>query len=81
MNLKRRLNALEQRRSQISKEPFRVLIRTVCGPLNLATSSCERRLGQDGQLTDLVHLDGGRDGLTDEQLEKWIATFPIEAPV
>ena len=80
MNLKRRLNALEQRRSQVSKEPFRVLIRSVCGVPNLANSTCERRLGRDGQLTEIVHLDGGRDDLTDEELEAWIATFPIEAP-
>jgi hypothetical protein len=78
--LKARLKALEQHRKQVSKEPFRVLIRSVCGPPNLATSTCERRLGRDAQLTEIVHLDGGRDDFTDEQLEKWIATFPIEAP-
>jgi hypothetical protein len=80
MNLKRRLNALEQRRCQVSKEPFRVLIRSVCGEPNLTTSTCQRRLGRDGRLTEIINLDGGRDNFSDEQLEAWIEKFPIEGP-
>jgi hypothetical protein len=61
------------------KKPFRLLIRSVCGSANLATSTCERRLGRDGQLAEIIHLDGDGDDITDEQLEKWIASFPIES--
>ena len=35
--------------------------------------------GPNGLLTDFVQLDGSSDGLTDEDLERFIAGFPVEA--
>jgi len=48
-------------------------------PSNLANSTCRRTLAPNGLLTDFVQLDGSSDGLTNEDLEKFIAGFPIEA--
>ena len=47
------------------------------GELDLERSTCKRTLCQDGTLMELVELHGNPDGLNDEELEKWIATFPI----
>jgi hypothetical protein len=77
-NLQRRLQSLERPRYGLVPEHVRVVIRSVCGPPNLATSTCTRTLGPDGALTEVVHLGGGRDGLNDEDLEKFIASFPIQ---
>ena len=52
-----------------------------CGKeLNLETSKCKRTLSRNGLLTQIVELDGSRDGFTNEQLEAWIERFPIEGP-
>ena len=59
-------------------ERVRVVIGSVCGPPNLATSTCTRTLGSNGALTEVVHLDGGRDGLTSEKLERFIESFPTQ---
>ena len=44
----------------------------------LDTSTCRRTLTASGSLTEVVELDGTREGLTDEQLEKFINSFPVE---
>ena len=48
--------------------------------LNLATSTCRRKLGADGSLCEIVRLDGMRAGLSDADFEGFIASFPIERP-
>jgi hypothetical protein len=47
------------------------------GPTKLATSTCTRTR-TNGVLIDCVTLDGCREDLTDEQLEKFIQSFPIQ---
>ena len=79
MNLKRRLAKLERVITPESKENFRVVTGCVVGTPNLSTSTCARTRRADGSLFELVHLDGGREGLTDEDLERWISGFPIES--
>lgn len=59
---------------------FRLVV-SLAKPLNLATSTCQRRLSPDGLLTEIVRLDGSRDGLTDEELEKFIERFPVEGSI
>jgi hypothetical protein len=78
MNIKARLKSLEKRRPA-SSERIRVLISVVGRPLNLANATCRRTLASNGLLTDFVQLNGSSDGLTDEDLEKFIAGFPVEA--
>ena len=80
-NLKRRVNSLEHPRSGPVPGHVRIVIRSVCGSPNLSTSSCTRTLGPDGALTEVVHLDGGRDGLNDQDLETFIASFPVQRGV
>jgi hypothetical protein len=74
-----RLNKLEPV-SAPSRGPLRrvrVLMSAVCGTLNLATSTCTRRLS-NGALTELVNLVGDRSELSNEQLEWFIESFPIQ---
>ena len=78
MNFRARLKALEQQRRQVSASPFRVIVCGYGGPPNLANSTCTRRLGASGQLTEIVYMDGGDKGLTDEDLETFSASFPVE---
>lgn len=48
------------------------------GPLDLGKSTCRRSISQDGTLWEVVRLHGSTAGLTDEELDKWIAAFPID---
>ena len=41
---------------------------------NLANSTCSA----NGQLTEIVHIEGGVNDFTNEDLERFIAGFPIE---
>jgi hypothetical protein len=79
LRLRGRLNRLE-RILVPSKGPrtrFRLVMSAVCGDLNLVTSTCERRLA-NGVLTEVVHLDGDRSELSNEQLERFIESFPVQ---
>ena len=57
--------------------PHRVVLKDA----DLATSTCQRYLrdGIHGILTEIVQLDGGMDHLSDEDIEKFVASFPIKA--
>ena len=47
---------------------------------SLEGATCTRTLCPDGTLMEVVRLDQsrpGREELTDEELERWIETFPI----
>jgi hypothetical protein len=79
--LTRRLHRLEERAGLAGKprERLLVVVSGVGRPLNLAGSTCRRRLAPDGSLIDHVYLDGNRNGLTDEEMERFIERFPIEA--
>jgi hypothetical protein len=33
----------------------------------------------NGELMEVLNLNGGKDGLGAEELERWIASFPLEA--
>jgi len=79
----RRVGILEDRFAINSPGRPRVTVRAIIhspwkGPLNLATSTCRRTLNPGGGITEIVELDGGEDGLSEEELERFIASFPIE---
>jgi hypothetical protein len=40
--------------------------------------TCRRTLSSDGTLSEIVRLDGSREGLYDADFEKFIESFPIE---
>ena len=57
---------------------LRLVVSEMDHRLNLETSTCRRTLTSSGSLTEVVRLDGIRGGLTDEELEKFVQSFPIE---
>ena len=79
MNVKARLQKLE-RRSQVSREPFRVVVSHAGKPFDLATATCTRTLMQDGGLLEIVNVNGSGNDLSDEELEEFIQSHPIEGP-
>jgi hypothetical protein len=46
--------------------------------LNLATSDCTRYLTKEGILIEVVDLDGVHGDITDEHLEQFIESFPVD---
>jgi hypothetical protein len=80
VNLRRRVGRLEAQTRAAQKKPLTVVVSKVWKPLNLATSTCKRTLYPSGTLINMVDLDGSRDGLSDEDLYRFIAKFPIETP-
>ena len=79
LRLQGRLNKLERVLvpAKGPRQRVRVLMSAVCGDLNLATSTCHRTLS-NGVLTEVVHLDGDGEDLSDQQLEKFIESFPVQ---
>ena len=78
MNLKARLQKLERQQSQVAREPFRVVVSHAGKPLDLTKATCTRTLMPDGQLMEIVNLNGSSDGLSEEELERFVQGFPIE---
>jgi hypothetical protein len=66
----------ETQHSGRPKEPVRVIITHSAKHADLATSTCERYL-RDGNLLEVVELDGRRDHLSDEEIGKFVGSFPI----
>ncbi|MEP7354739.1 MAG: hypothetical protein ABI824_16035 [Acidobacteriota bacterium] len=77
--IERRLSQLEHRTQIAAKSSIRVVSRCVVGRANLATSKCWRTRCKSGALIELVQLDGGMEGLSDSDLDRFVASFPIEA--
>jgi hypothetical protein len=46
-------------------------------PFNLQTSTCERRLWPNGQICEIVFLDGSASAISQEELYAWIENHPI----
>ena len=57
--------------------PWRWIVAVVGRPLDLATSRCERTLGRDGRLTEIVWLSRSPIELSEAELERFVAQFPI----
>jgi hypothetical protein len=47
-------------------------------PATLVNTRCTRRLCSDGTLMELVWLDGTREGLSDDDLGRFIQSCPIQ---
>lgn len=56
---------------------LRVVVSGVCSPATLANSTCKRTL-HNGTVTEIVTLDGSTKNLTDEEIERFVQSFPIE---
>jgi hypothetical protein len=86
MSLDRRLAALGREfnpQPEASRKPttsMRMVVTSAGGgPANLAKSTCLRYIRNDC-LTEVVELHGDDSGISDEQLEEFIAGFPIAMP-
>jgi len=58
---------------------LRLVISGMDRDLALETSTCHRTLTARGCLIEVVRLGGRRNGLTDEELEEFVKSFPVEA--
>jgi len=77
---KTRLQKLERHHSQIERGRFRIVVSHAGKPFNLATATCTRTLMPDGGLMEIVNVNGSGHELSDEELERFIQSFPIEGP-
>ena len=80
MKLNARLQKLERQRSQIERGRFRIVVSHAGKPFDLATATCTRTLMPDGGLMEIVNVNGSGHDLSDEELERFIQSFPIEGP-
>ena len=78
MNLNARLQKLERQHSQIERERFRIVVSFAGKPFDLTKATCTRTLWPNGQLMEMVNLHGGDYGLRDEDLERFIQSFPMK---
>ncbi|MGA2715627.1 MAG: hypothetical protein ABSG41_21215 [Bryobacteraceae bacterium] len=79
----RRVGRLEDRFALDSSGKPRLGVRVIVGlpwkgAANLAKSTC-RRLLRAGGITDIVELDGDDASISEEELETFIASFPIRS--
>jgi hypothetical protein len=80
-NMLRRLGRLEERLgTDYSKPSLRFVVALPWkGPINWAASTCDRTRDPDGGLTEVVHLEGDSSGISKDELDRFIARFPIQA--
>ncbi len=65
-------------RNEAPHETLRIVVGRT-GPRSLENCDCIRTLCQDGTLLEVVGLHGGNlGGLSDEELDEWVARFPVE---
>ncbi|MGA2186807.1 MAG: hypothetical protein ABSH47_27680 [Bryobacteraceae bacterium] len=68
---------------QKARKCFRLIVCRYGAKTSLKDAKCKRTLGPDGTVMELVELYGSNDGpesVTAEELDQWVAGFPIEVP-
>ena len=77
----RRLGKLENRYgADDSKPALRFVVAFPWkGPINWAASTCSRTRYSDGGLTEVVHLEGDSRRISKQELDAFVARFPIKA--
>jgi len=75
--LKGRLDRVAKALAPHEGKRMRVIACGVCKPGNLAEATCSRAI-TNGCLTECVSLEGRIEDITDEQLEEFIQSFPIQ---
>lgn len=77
----RRLDRLEQsNRAANAQPPLRLVVSSPWkGPVNWEASKCSRFRNLDGMLIETIRLEGDDAGVTPEELERFIARFPIKS--
>ena len=79
----RRLYRLEDRFGFRAKprDRFRLVISRMGRGESLENATCSRTIWPSGTLFELVRLNGNRAGigaLSDEELDRWVDSFPIK---
>jgi hypothetical protein len=62
---------------QNPRDRLRVVVADMDHDLSLATSTCSRTLCAGGTLLEFVNLDGIRGELSDDGLDRFVASSPI----
>ena len=77
--LSRRLEKLESvlRMPDAPRWTARLIVRPMGRPLDLEQSRCTRTLSADGCLAELVDLNGDDPMPSEEELNRFVARFPI----
>lgn len=60
---------------------LRLLVMDLGSKMCLEDASCHRTLGPDGTLMELVNFRNHREGpdqLSEEEIDKWADTFPVQ---
>jgi len=79
MTLERRTERLESLTLDAQSPAVMRVVISACGrPLNLAGSTCDRTLGSDGSIIEIVHLDGRRDAISNVELDQFVSRFPLK---
>jgi hypothetical protein len=78
--LARRLHKLEELAgvSGMPRQRMRLVILTVGRTRDLARCTCRRTLAPNGLLTEFVDLDGASPEWSDEDIDRFVARFPIQ---
>jgi hypothetical protein len=66
-----------------ARKCFRLIVCRYGDKTSLENATCQRTLSPDGTVMELVELYGsneGPDSGTAEELDRWVAGFPIEVP-
>ena len=76
----RRVQRLESARTAgVGDQPtIRVVIRRCGKKLNLATSTVQHILNGNGSITKIVTLDGSREDITDDELNRFVDRFSVK---
>jgi hypothetical protein len=76
----RRVGRLEDRYGcDTTKPALRLLVSFPWkGPINWKSSRCSRTRDSGGGLTEVIHLEGDSAGVSPDELERFIAGFPIK---
>ena len=60
------------------QQHIRVVVSALGRELNLAESTCSRTLDASGLLTEMVELNGDGQELSREELDRFVARFPVQ---
>ena len=60
------------------RQHIRVVVSALGRELNLEESTCQRSLDATGLLTEIVDLNGSGEGLSQEELDRFVASFPVK---
>jgi hypothetical protein len=68
---------------QKARKCLRLIVCRYGAKTTLENATCKRTLSPDGTVMEFVEVFGSNEGpdrVTDEELDRWVASFPIEVP-